>query len=234
MSKLYIIPLCFFLILLNFPVSAQNFYKEKTSRDNIFSIGVGPSFAYLDNGGPYRTFEFEIKPSITLSLIKRVTPRFDLRASAGTQWLATSNNAGPNVQGAWFENNAAFTAKGNVYYLDIMPSANLIAFGNHMNRSLFNLYGGLGLGILHSTTEQTKTYDADAIIYNEQVTTGYVPVRAGLSFTLGPYSDLAAEGTMLFTFTDKLDGNENFNKYGDHMAQLQLVYRRYFFPKNEK
>ena len=41
---------------------AQNFYKEKLSRDNILIVGFGPSFAYIDNGGPYRTFEFEVKP----------------------------------------------------------------------------------------------------------------------------------------------------------------------------
>lgn len=233
MSKLPILLLSLFLFLASIPASAQNFYKEKTSRDNIFSIGVGPSFAYIDNGGPYRTFDFEVKPSVTVSLIKRLNSRFDLRASGGVQWLSSSNNASPNMQGTWFENGSSFTTQGPAYYLDIMPSVNLVAFGNHMNRSMFNLYGGFGLGMMHSRTEQTKNYDADAVIYKEQVTTGYVPVRAGVSFTLGPYSDLAAEGTMFFTFTDNLDGNVGFNKYGDHLAQAQLVYRRYFFSRKD-
>jgi len=47
---------------------AQNFYKERISRNNILTIGAGPSFAYLDNGGQYRSFDFEIKPSVAVSL----------------------------------------------------------------------------------------------------------------------------------------------------------------------
>jgi len=231
MQRLKKLLVLFFFLSLSFYASAQNFYKDKTSRNNIFSVGIGPSFAYIDNGGPYRDFGFEIKPSITLSLIKRMTPRFDLRASAGVQWISSTRNADPTVQGYWFEQTSAYTAVGQAYYFDVMPSANLISFENHMNRSKVNLYGGLGLGVIHAQTEQTFTYSEDAQVSNRQITTGYVPVRAGLSFTLGPYSDIAGEGTMLFTFTDNLDGNIGFNKVGDHLAQAQIVYRRYFFPR---
>lgn len=223
-----------FFLSMSICSSAQNFYKDRTSRDNIFSIGMGPSFAYIDNGGPYRNLNFKIRPSVTLSLIKRITPRFDLRASAGIQGIASTSNAAPFIQGYWFEQASAYTAVGHAYYFDVMPSANLVSFENHMNRSKVNLYGGLGLGVIHAQTEQTFTYSEDAQVSNKQITTGYVPVRAGLSFTLGPYSDIAGEGTMLFTFTDNLDGNIGSNKYGDHLAQAQIVYRRYFFPRNRE
>lgn len=214
-------------------LSAQSFYKEKQSRDNIFSIGVGPSMAYMDNGGQYRTFHFEVKPSVTASLIKRLNDRFDLRASAGMQWISSGGNPTPNITGLWFEKHSAFTVSGPVYYFDLMPSMYLVPFGNHMNRSLFNFYGGVGLGVMHASTEQTKTFDKDEIPTHQTVTTGYVPIRAGLSYSIGPFSDIALEGSLMMTFTDNLDGNVDFNKFGDHLGQAQVVYRRYFFSNKD-
>lgn len=221
------------LILVSGSVSAQNFYKERISRDNILTVGIGPSFAYLDNGGQYRDLNFEIKPSVSLALTKRLNQKFDLRATGGIQWISSGGNPSTAIRDAWFADFASFTAKGPVYYFDLMPSVNLIGFGNHMNRSLFNLYGGVGLGIMNVRTEQTKSFSSEEVPTNHRVSTGYVPVRAGLSYRIGPYSDIAGEGTMMWTFTDNLDGNMGNNRYSDHLFQAQIVYRRYFVPKNK-
>jgi hypothetical protein len=215
-------------------LSAQSFYKERIARNNIITIGAGPSFAYLDNGGQYRELNFEIKPSFSLAFSKRVTPFLDLRTTAGVQAITNGGNPPEALQEIWSEKGAAFTAKGPAYFLDFMPSLNLIPFSNHMNRSRFNFYGGLGLGVMSVNTEQTKSFYTEEIPTKVRVTTGYVPVRAGLSYSLGPYSDLAGEGTMLLTFTDKLDGNIGSNRFGDHLAQAQIVYRRYFAPRSKE
>lgn len=212
-------------------ISAQNFYKEKISKDNILTVGAGPSFAYLDNGGQYRDFNFAIKPSISVALTKKLTSAFDLRATAGYQSLSSGGNPSYPVRDAWYADFASFTAKGPAFYFDVIPSVNLIRFSNHMYRSKVNLYGGFGLGVLYSKTEQTKSFESEEVPTEHQITTGYVPVRAGLSLRIGPYSDIAGEGTMMWTFTDNLDGNVGFNRFGDHLFQAQIVYRRYFIPK---
>ncbi len=221
-----------FFFLISGSISAQNFYKERISRDNILTIGIGPSFAYLDNGGQYRDLNFEIKPSVSLALTKRLNQIFDLRVTGGIQWISSGGNPSTTMRDAWFADFASFTVKGPVYYFDLMPSVNLIRFGNHMNRSLFNLYGGAGLGILNALTQQTKSFSSEEVPTNHRVSTGYVPVRAGLSYQLGPYSDISGEGTIMWTFTDNLDGNVGFNRFGDHLFQAQIVYRRFFVPKN--
>src|SRR5690606_34539819 len=102
-------------------------------------------------------------------------------------------------------------------------------FGHHMNRSMFNLYGGLGLGVMHVHTKQTKSFSPDEISVDKKITTPYIPFRAGLSYRIGASSDIAVEGSFFATFTDNLDGNVGFNKYNDHLVQGQIVYRRYFF-----
>lgn len=214
-------------------MSAQNFYKERQSRDNILSVGIGPSFSYIDNGGQYRAFKFEIKPSISASLIRRLTDRFELRATGGVQWISSGGNPSINVQKKWTANNSSFTTAGSVLYFDLMPSMYVIPFGNHMNRSIFNLYGGFGLGVMHVNTEQTKSFSKDDIPKREKITTGYIPIRAGISYTFGPFSDIALEGTTMVSFSDNLDGNVGFNRFNDNFIQGQIVYRRYFFSKSE-
>jgi hypothetical protein len=214
-------------------LSAQNFYKNRISRDNILTIGFGPSFAYLDNGGHYRALDFKIEPSISVSLTKKLNPTFDIRSTMGYQNISSGGSPNIYVQDNWSEKSSAFTAKGPVYYLDLMPSMNIMKFTNHMNRSMVNLYGGFGIGVLHSKTAQTKSFSTEEVPTTHKVTTGYVPIRAGLSFKLGPYSDIAGEGTILWTFTDNLDGNVGFNSYGDVLFQAQIVYRRYLLIKEK-
>ncbi|WP_192346223.1 hypothetical protein [Algoriphagus sp. Y33] len=231
MSKIPKFPIVIFFLLASMDLFAQNFYKEKQARDNIFSIGVGPSFSYMDNGGQYRSLKFEIKPSVSASLTKRLTDRFELRATGGVQWISSGGNPVSEVTNMWAANNSSFTAVGRAYYFDVMPSMYSIPFVNHMNRSMFNLYGGLGLGVMHTITDQAKSFGEEEVPQRKKITTGYVPIRAGLSYTLGPFSDIALEGTMLATFTDNLDGNIGFNKFGDHLVQGQIVFRRYFFSK---
>ncbi|UZD22613.1 hypothetical protein PBT90_04165 [Algoriphagus halophytocola] len=229
MSLLFRYSFLLLLTICTLQVNAQNFYKEKQSRDNIVSIGVGPSFIYMDNGGQYRTFNFEFNPSISASLTKRLTDRFDVKATGGMQWISSGGNPSQQVTDYWTANNSSFTANGTAYYFDLMPTVYLVPFGNHMNRSMFNFYFGLGLGVLHANTEQTKSFSEDEVPVREKVTTGYVPIRGGITYTIGAYSDIALEGTMLATFTDNIDGNVGFNKFGDHLLQAQIVYRRYLF-----
>lgn len=213
-------------------ISAQSFYTERISRNNIFSIGIGPSFAYMDNGGQYRAVNFEIKPSFSASLIKRLNPRFDLRSTAGVQWISSGGDPNSIVKDIWAANSSSFTVQGQGVYFDIMPSLNIVPFSNHMHRSRWNLYGGLGIGVMNVNTKQSENFSTSEATTKEKVTTAYIPVRAGLSYRIGPYSDIAGEGTMFFTFTDNLDGNVGFNRFNDHLAQAQIVYRMYFARKS--
>lgn len=233
MSKIIKLSTLVAILLASMNLSAQSFYKEKQTRDNILSIGIGPSFAYLDNGGQYRDLNFEIKPSVSASLTKRLNERLQLRATGGVQWISSGGNPTIANQNIWTKNNSSFTTVGSVLYFDLMPSMYVFPFGNHMNRSFFNFYGGLGLGVMNVNTDQTKSFSKDEAPKREKSTTGYVPIRAGISYTLGPFSDIALEGTMMVSFSDNLDGNADFNRLNDNFVQSQIVFRRYFFSNSD-
>lgn len=231
MHRLLSISLFSLTLLFASTANGQNFYKEKISRDHIISFGIGPAFAYMDNGGQYRDFNFKLKPSISAAITKRLSPLFDVRATGGIQWIESGGDPSQRVIDHWKLYNSSFTAKGTALFFDVMPSVNLIPFANHMNRSFANFYGGFGFGVMYTSTEQTKSFEENEIPQRETLTTAYMPFRAGLSFQLGAYADIAAEGTLMLSFTDNMDGNVGFNRFGDHLGQVQIVYRRYIYPK---
>ena len=209
----------------------QNFYKERISRDNIFTVGIGPSFAYLDNGGGYKELDFAVKPSLSIGLIKKVSSRMEFRTSAGFQEISSGGSPTQEMIDIWRLFNSSITVKGAAYFLDFIPSFYLVPFSNHMERSKVNFYGGAGLGTMLAVSRQTKSTNPQEKPYRSSIFTGYIPVRAGLGIRMSPYSDLGAEGMMFWTFSDNLDGNAGYNKFGDHLFQVQLVFRKYFVPK---
>lgn len=216
-------------------ISAQNFYKERIlSRNNILSIGGGPSFAYLDNGGQYEELLFKINPIVSIGLDHRLTSSFFVSATAGIQWITHGGNPDAEILNSWVNKDGSFTAEGQVYYFDLMPGISLKRLGNHMKRTHFNIHGAVGLGILNAHTQQTKSFNPDETPTSHMVTTGYIPIKSTFSFWTGHFSDIALEFKIMFTFSDNLDGNVGFNLFGDHLFQSQIVYKRYLVQKSQK
>jgi hypothetical protein len=223
------------LILFGFSLAGngQNFYKERIPKTDIVSFAIGPSFIYADNGGQYRSLNFEINPAVSLSYTKKLNSRFALKSTAGLQFIESGGDPSPAAQERWRSAGSAFSFKGQAYYLDVMPMMYLLPFYSHMNRSMFNLYGGFGLGLIHVNRSESYSFDEADRDSRVTITTGYIPVQAGINFRLNELSDLALEGTILYVFSDNLDGNQNFNRYDDHMAQAQIVYKRFLKPRNK-
>lgn len=222
-----LIPL--FSLFAAFSVSAQNFYKDKFIKEKVVSFGVGPSFAYIDNGGYYRELDFEVRPSFSASFAQRLSPMFDIKATMGIQSITSGGTTTNEAINFWTANNSSFTAKGSALYLDLMPSLNLIPFGNQMTRNVVSPYIGAGLGFLYASTKQTKSFSTSEMPEKVNKATAYIPVRLGVNFKMGLQSDLGAEITSMFSFSDHLDGNAGYNKHNDSFFQLQIVYRRYLF-----
>lgn len=220
---------------LTLPTVGQSFYKEKTPKNNIWALGIGPSFIYGDNAGPYGTWDFSWKPSIMGSYTKKFSRHLGYQLSTGIQWISSSEEGlyGPSIEEFWASRGSAFSFSGQAFYLDMMPVFWLFPYENHMNRSIFNLYGGMGLGATFVHRTESYSYDANALEIKANTLTPHVPMRAGINYKLDNWSDLSVEGTILLTFSDELDGNAGFNRFGDHMAQIQVVYKKHFNWKSK-
>lgn len=223
------------LFCLMLPAVGQSFYKEKTPKNDIWALGAGPSFIYGDNAGPYGTWDFLWKPAITGSYTKKTSSNIGYQISTGIQWISSSQEGlyGPIIEEIWTSKGSAFSFRGQAFYMDLMPVFWLFPYENHMNRSTFNLYGGMGLGVIFVNRKESYSYEANTPETRANTFIPHIPIRAGINYKLDNWSDLAIEGTLLLSFSDELDGNAGFNRFGDHMAQIQLVYKKHFNWKSK-
>lgn len=209
---------------------SQNFYKDQLPRYQHIQLGIGPSVMYADNGGPYRGLNFPIHPSVTLAYSQKLSHKLHLRGTVGGQPVSSSTNYGMERALEWGEMGQAFTFSGTSYFVDIMPEFYLLPFNSHMERSHFNFALGAGVGLVILPREQviiTSSGEETSKITGSSL---YIPIRFTVTYALGPLWDIGFEGSLLATFSDKLDGNEGYNKANDMFIQTQIVIKRYLSP----
>ncbi|HSI77008.1 MAG TPA: hypothetical protein VK957_13995 [Lunatimonas sp.] len=208
---------------------AQNFYKEKISREKYVQLGVGPSFMYADNAGGFRSVDFNIRPSISASMGKKINSILDLRATLGYQFYKSQDKEyyGQILISSMGDNNYAVETRSNIVFMDVVPTAHLFKFTNHALRKSFNIYAGAGLGYLVAINQELRYKNEQTYQENKVRSTLYVPLRGGISYRLGLYDDISLEGSLMLTFSDKVEGTPGFNRFNDHLVQGQIVYRRY-------
>lgn len=226
-NRLLLLTLSF--ICLIFQANAQNFYKEKISREKYVQLGAGPSFMYADNSGGMRNLDFNIRPSFAVSLGKKMNSFFDVKATVGYQFYKSQYKEyfpQPLISG-WGENNYSVETRSNIIFMDVVPTAHLFKFTNHAQRKNFDIYAGAGLGYLMAVNKELRVKNEQAYVENKVRSSLYLPVRGGVSYRLGLYDDLSLEGSLLVGFSDKIDGTPNYNRFSDFLFQGQVVYRRY-------
>jgi hypothetical protein len=211
----------------------QNFNKDIIPRDNSLYIGIGPAFMYADNGGGVRNSKFKMRPAATIAYGRKVNSFLEIKGSLGYQMLESQDPSyfSDEAIRKWMETGQALGMKGNGYYLDLMPVLNL-PVARHIDRKAVNIYAGIGLGVMVVDKEEARVINHTPVVENKTMSLTYVPIRGGISYRIGPHSDVALEGTMLATFSDEIDGNVGFNRFNDHLFQGQIVFKRYLstFP----
>lgn len=225
LKKIFQTSILIFLVLSSLNLYGQNFNIYKTPLENSVIVGIGPSLIFADNGGVYNKFEFNINPSVTIAYDRKINHRFDLRVNTGYQKIQGLETLKQNVLDFWNSQSSAENFSGRISYFDVMPVFKLLPTNHVYLRPQLNLYSGIGLGVLMSNVDLEYR---NQNVSNHKITSLYVPLRFGMSYTIGPKTDLMLEGTMLYSFTDNIDGNENYNKFDDHFFQAQLMIKRYF------
>lgn len=112
----------------------------------------------------------------------------------------------------WNKNEQAVGMKGTAYHADVMPIFHFIPFDTHIGRTEINFYAGIGIGLMGVNKEEVRIINNQQEVENNSISILYIPIRGGLSYRIGPHSDLAFEATFLTTFSDEIDGNVSFNR----------------------
>lgn len=226
-NRLLLLPTAILSLIVQ--AEAQNFYKEKISREKYIQLGVGPSFMYADNSGGVRNVDFNIKPAISASMGKKINSFFDLKATLGYQFYKSQNMEyfNDDIIALWGEKNYSVETRSNIIFMDIMPYAYLFKFTNHALRRNLNIYAGAGLGYLLAINQELRYKNEQTYPENKLRSAFYIPLRGGISYRLGLYDDISLEGSLFLTFSDKIEGTSEFNRLNDYLLQGQIVYKRY-------
>jgi hypothetical protein len=228
--KIYSCLVLFLAIALNLgSASGQNFYKEKVSRNNFLQAGIGLGALYSDNAGYFGNLDFLLRPGLSISYGQKFHENFDIRANLGYQRTRGQflDYYPTQILEIWRASDQAISSKNHMLFLDVIPSLYLFGSDNHTKRSKINAYGGIGLGLLMNF-KTTINFDLNTNFKTQAV--GYVPVKVGTSYRFDLYTDIALEGTVMFTFSDDLDGNVGYNRFNDFPFMGQIVIRRYLDP----
>ncbi|WP_194778160.1 DUF6089 family protein [Pararhodonellum marinum] len=227
MKSLYPIALLLYL-LPSIACFGQDLYREALPRKHTVSFYLGSGFMYADNGGSPRTFDLRFQPMMAFSYGKQLTPMVKLTATLGFQGVRSNEGVfSESIYRQWAEEGQAYKFTGNATMFDIVPVAYLYPFENHMFRKRINLYGGFGLGVMSVSRTQYVFNETGDISQNASNTAPYIPVRIGLVVPFNGIFDLGIQGSLMYTFSDELDGNVGYNNRNDHLAQIQLTATHY-------
>jgi hypothetical protein len=208
-------------------------------RDYI-GVGFGTGMTYGDNSINPRAFEFKLQPSVTLQYSRQLDDYWDLRFNAGTQFMNSGEyyHISNPIVSEWGASGQAYFFRGNAYFLDAIPvyfiNPNLSSVGETVN-----FYIGAGLGALYSERSQRVMTDpqfvnrvfvsGNVVRTKENLITGYIPIKLGITTNFEYNWDLAVELTMMTLFSSNLDGNNIRNKLfqPDAIFNGQIVLKRY-------
>jgi len=228
-------------VLMGTPVQSQNFYKELTPRDRQLTIGIGPSVAFTDFSFEDSRFPSVLHPSLFAAYSQQFRDHIFLVTTVGVQ-LSESNHVfmSTNDLAPFVDTGQSITYKTQSLFVDIMPQFNIWRSDNHIWRPGFQVYGGMGLGIIASSgVEQYITLISQEFLGERDIdrqyprisrATGYVPFRVGISKKIHPNWDLGLQGTYMYLFTDRFDGNNTINSQNDQLFQVHLTVKRYLSP----
>ena len=222
-----------FLALIVSPLvgKCQNFFRESSPRTKHVGMGLGPSFIMADNAGDFRNLKINVSPALSFFYGKRFHPNFSWKLTTGYQRLGSADFANASLENRWASQGSAVSFRGSAVFLDWMPQFNLISENHHFSRPNLNIHGGIGIGIFQTFNKETfKEINTNPPTYNNsnnQRSSLYLPFRGGISYHLGAFWDLGAEGSFFLTFSDELDGNTNYNRFNDFPMQLQIFVKKY-------
>jgi hypothetical protein len=198
----------------------------------MISGGLGTSIMYADNGGGLRNLAVKILPSASIGFSRKINSYLEIKGTFGYQMLESQSQDyfSDSTIIRWREKGQAIGMEGNLFHFDVMPMFYLNPYETHIGRTDFNVYAGIGIGLMAINKEEVRLVNNLPEVTDNSLTIAYIPIRGGISYRIGPHSDVAVEGTFLATFSDEIDGNVGFNRFNDHLMQAQIVYKRYLSP----
>jgi hypothetical protein len=109
---------------------------------------------------------------------------------------------------------------------EITPTFNLFPTYHHLSRPKLDFTLGVGIGYLTTYRAEKFVFQDKEYTFNFLEHSAYIPFRSSIIFRIDSWSNLAVEGVFFNTFLEEGSSISSLKQYGNHFAQLNLVYQR--------
>lgn len=200
-------------------LQAQNFYKENKPKTLSVFVGLGAGTFYAAPKPYTDSLVNQMMPVVSLGLEKRLGGHFNIKSQVSFQAFG-------NKEYSISEEIVKPLYQGISYAWELTPTFNLMPTHHHLNRSRLDFTLGVGIGYLANYTAEKFTFQDKEYTFNFLEHSAYIPIRSYIIFSIDSWNDLAVEGVFFHTFLEEGSSISSLKQYGDHFAQLNLVYRR--------
>jgi ABC-type antimicrobial peptide transport system permease subunit len=205
--------------MLSSGLQGQNFNKENKPKTLSVFVGLGAGTFYAAPRPFTDSLVDQMMPVASLGLEKRLGGHFSVKSQVGFQAFG-------NKEYSISEEIVKPLYRGISYAWEFTPTFNLMPDHHHLNRSKMDFTLGVGIGYLANYTAEKFIFQNKEYTFNFLDHSAYIPIRSSIIFRIDSWSDLAVEGVFFHTFLEEGSSISSFNQYGDHFAQVNLVYRR--------
>lgn len=226
LKKLFL--LYFLLVLSPIVSNGQSFYKERQPKKIRVTAGLGAGFYFAAPGSYEDSLVNQVMPIISLGISKKMGNHFSLKSIFSFQTFAIKDYLSREFLVSDTEQvilNPLF--QGISYALELTPTLNLMPSNHHLNRPMVDVDLGIGIGYLATITTDKFSFQDREFTFTFWRQSPYVPIRSSVIFRLDSWSDLAIEGVFFYTWLNDGNSIRTFSEYGDHFAQMNLVYRMF-------
>jgi hypothetical protein len=201
----------------------QNFYKKNQPKTITVQVGLGAGTFYAAPRPFIDSLVSQVMPVLSLGVGKRLGSHLSLNSNLSFQSYGNKqyfiNDLGEGSIKPFYQ--------GVSYAFEFTPTFNLMPTLHNLKRPKMDFTLGIGIGYL-------ATYRAEKFVFQDKEHTfsflehsTYIPIRSSISYKLDARSDLAVEGVFFNTFLEEGSSISSLKQYGNHFAQLNLVYRRF-------
>ena len=212
-----------FIFWLPVNVCCQNFHKETQPKTISVQVGLGAGTFYAAPRPFIDSLVSQVRPVLTLGLGKRLGSHLSLNSNLSFQSFGSKQYLVNDLG----EGSLKPMYQGVSYAFEIIPTFNLFPTYHHLSRPKLDLTLGVGIGYLATYRTEKFVFKNKEYTFNFLEHSTYIPIRSSINYKMDAWNDLAFETVFFYTRLQKISSIKDFDKYGNHFSQLNLVYRRF-------
>ena len=211
-----------FIFCLPINVYSQNFFKENQPKTITLQVALGAGTFYAAPRPFIDSLVSQVMPVLSLGLGKRLGSHLSLNSNLSFQSYGNKQY----LIGDLGESSIKPLYQGVSYAFEITPTFNLFPTYHHLIRHKLDFTLGVGIGYLATYRAEKFVFQDKEYTFNFLEHAAYIPIRSSISYKLNAWSDLAIEAVFFYTKLQETSSLKDFQQYGNHFSQLNLIYRR--------